>query len=183
MNRLILLAPVLLAACNSGPAVTAQNASVGEVAEQVAKAQAGGQFIAPGRWEATMTIEKLEIPGMPPEMAKKMESHMGKGRVIVSCLTPEEVKKPKEGFFGGQEGNCRYDRFTMADGKIDGEMKCSGDGANRTMTMTGTYSPDTYTMSVSSTGQGTADNPMGAMSMKMTMAAKRTGACTGKEDQ
>lgn len=183
MKTLIWAAPLALAACNSGPAITAQNASVSDVAKQVATAQANGQFISPGRWESTMTIDHLDIPGMPPGMAAKMNGHMGKGRSFVSCLTPEEVRKPKEGFFGGGDGACRYDRFMMAGGKIDAVMTCVGEGARRRMTMAGTYSADSYSMAMTSEGKGDAGNPMGSMSMKMRMTARRTGACTGSEDK
>ena len=80
---------------------------------------------------------------------------------------------------GGSNG-CRYDHFTMSGGKIDAAMKCTGNGATRTMTMQGNYSPDHYHMAIASTGSGAG--PAGGMSMKMEMDAKRTGACTGKED-
>jgi hypothetical protein len=181
MTRRVYLMTIMvaLAACSSKPSVTAENASVSEVAEKVAKVQADGQFIAPGRWESTMTIREMTMPGLPPEMAETMKGHMGQKKTAVSCLTPQDVKKPKEGFFGGANSGCRYDRFIMADGKIDGVMKCSGQGMERTMTMSGNYAPDTYNMTVASegTGQGPA-----AMTMKMTLEAKRTGACTGKEE-
>jgi Protein of unknown function (DUF3617) len=171
---------VALSGCSKSPSVTAQNASVGEVAEKVAEVQAGGQFISPGRWESTMTIREMTVPGLPPEMAERMKAHMGQAKSFISCLTPEEVKQPEEGFFGGANSGCRYERFSMADGKIDGVMKCSGQGMERTMAMSGNYSPDTYNMAVSSEGKGQGP---AAMTMKMTLEAKRTGACTGKEEQ
>ena len=180
MKRFAVLAPLILAACNSSPSVTAENASVGEVAEKVAKVQGGGAFISPGRWESTMTIREMSVPGLPPEMAEKMKAHMGQAKSFISCLTPEEVKQPKAGFFGGVNEGCKYERFTMGDGKIDGVLKCSGQGMERTMAMSGTYSPDTYSMAVSSEGKGQGP---AAMTMKMTLDAKRTGACTGKEEQ
>lgn len=180
MKQLCLITPLVLAACSSSPTVTAQNASVGEVAEKVATAQAGGQFVSPGRWEATMTVNEMSMPGLPPEMAEKMKAHMGQAKTFVSCLTPEEAQKPKEGFFGGHDSNCHYERFSMGGGKIDSVMKCSGEGMSRTMSMAGSYGPDNYNITVSQ--QGTGQGPAG-MTMKMTMAAKRTGACTGKEDQ
>jgi Protein of unknown function (DUF3617) len=184
MKRVVLCAGLVLAACNSDPSVTAQNASTGEVAAKVAEAQASGGFISPGRWEATMTIDNVSIPDMPPAIAEKMKSAMGKKQTMISCLTPEEAKQPKEGFFGGEGSKaCRYESFTMANGKIASVMKCAGEGMSRTMTMNGTYSADSYRMTVASTGTAGANNPVGAMSMKMSMDARRTGACTGKEDE
>ena len=179
MNRLLPLAALTLAACSSQPTVTAHNASVAEVSNEVEAAVAGGQFISPGRWEAKMTISDMTMPGLPPGMAEKMRGRLGQARTIVSCLTPEEVRAPKGKFFGAMDKSCKYDRFTMAGGKIDSVMTCTTGGMTRTMTMAGTYSPDSYTMAMSSTGTGTGPE---AMSMKMSMAGKRTGACTGKED-
>ncbi len=180
MIRLLPLgALIVLAACSSQPTVTARNASVADVSNKVEAAVAGGQFISPGRWEAKMTIAEMTIPGMPPSMAAKMQGHMGAGRTFVSCLTPEEVRAPKGKFFGAVDKTCRYDRFTMSGGKIDSVMTCTTRGTTRTMTMAGTYAPDSYTMAMTSTGTGTGPE---AMSMKMSMVGKRTGACTGKED-
>ena len=178
MIRLLLLAPFALAACSSQPSVTARNASVAEVSNKVETAVADGQFVSPGRWEAKMTISEMTMPGLPPGMAEKMQGRMGAPRTIVSCLTPEEARAPKGKFFGAMDKSCRYDRFTMAGGKIDSVMTCNAAGRTRTMTMAGTYAPDSYTMAMTSTGSGSGPE---AMSMKMSMVGKRTGACTGKE--
>lgn len=179
MNRLMLLAPFALAACNSQPTVTATNASVAEVAKKVEAANADRQFVSPGRWQSTMTINEMKMPGMPPEFAEQMKAHMGKAKTFETCLTPEEAKRPKGDFFGAQKG-CIYDRFTMGAGKIDAAMTCTAGGAKRTMTMSGTYAPDSYRMTVASEATGGGTGP-DAMSMNMTLDAKRTGACTGKE--
>ena len=177
-HGLILVAPaLLLCGCNKG--VDMKNASASEVADKVKAATADGQFVSPGRWESTMTMIDMTMPGMPPEAAARMKGMMGKPRTFTSCLTEAEAKRPKEDFFsGGDGGNCRYDHFTMSGGTIDAAMSCKEAGAMRTMTMKGTYSPDHYHMAVAATGNGGA---AGGMSMKMEMDAKRTGACTGKE--
>lgn len=180
MKRLILSAPLILAACNSSPTVTATNASVQEVSNKVAAASANGQFVSPGRWETTMKIDEMTMPGMPPAMAEKAKARMAQAKTITSCLTPEEAKAPKGNFFGAQR-DCKYDHYTMAGGSIDAKMVCNVGGQTRTMTLVGTYSPDSYHMTVNSTGSA-APGPMGGMSVKMTMDAKRTGECTGKED-
>lgn len=177
-RAMILLAPaVLLSGCDKG--VEMKNASVSDVAEEV-KAAADGQFVSPGHWESTMTIKEMNMPGMPPEAVAQMKTVMGKAKTFASCLTEADVKKPKEDFFSGGDGQCRYDHFTMSGGKIDAAMKCGVDGAERTMTMQGTYSPDRYHMTMAATGSG--PGPAGGMSMKMEMDSKRTGACTGKEN-
>lgn len=177
---------IALVGCNSQPTVSASNASGEEVAAKMKAAGMDGQFVSPGQWQMTMTINDMRIPGMPAEFAEKMKAHMGKGRTFESCLTPEEARKPKEDFFAKGNGNCRYDRFTMGGGKIDAVMKCTDPGGqaggSRTMTMNGTYGPDAYKMTMASTGEAAPGNPMSGLSMKMAMDAKRTGACTGKEN-
>lgn len=185
MKRLNLLTPLAvataLAGCNSSPSVTATNASVEEVSNKLAAASANGQFLSPGRWETTMTITDMTVPGMPPGATEKMKAQMGKGRTIASCLTPEEAKAPKGNFFGAQS-DCVYDHYTMGGGKIDAKMVCRAEGHSRTVALAGTYGPDTYSMAVDSSASG-APGPMGSVSVKMKMDARRTGACNGTENR
>jgi hypothetical protein len=97
-----------------------------------------------------------------------------------TCLTPEDVKRPKEDFFAGKNNECRYDNFTMGGGKIDAVMHCGKGGATQTMQMAGTYSPDSYQMQMASkveSGKG----EMGAMSMQMRVEANRIGECPAKQ--
>ena len=47
--------------------------------------------------------------------------------------------------------------------------------------MDGSYSPDAYRMDMASKAEGAG--PMGAMTMKMTVDAKRVGACRGSKDE
>jgi Protein of unknown function (DUF3617) len=129
-----------------------------------------------------MTIKEMAIPGMPPEMAEKMKAHMGQGKTFETCLTPAEANKPKADFFAGADKSCRYEKFEMSGGKIDMTMQCARENGKQTMVMNGTYSDNSYQMVMTSTGTGAPGNPMAGMSMKMAMDAKRTGECTGKED-
>ena len=95
---------------------------------------AGDQaFVRPGLWESKVTIEKFDMPGMPPEMAQRMKTMMAQNQEhdFQSCLTPEDVKRPKEDFFAGKNNKCRYDHFTMGGGKIDAAMHCGGKDGER----------------------------------------------------
>lgn len=172
-----------LAACNRDPQVDARNASVSEVAEKVRKAGAGDDFVRPGLWESKVTVEQLDMPGMPPEMASRMKSMMAERQPqsFKSCLTPEDVKQPSEDFFAGQNKSCRYDRFTMGNGKIDAVMRCGGEQATQVMEMAGTYSPDAYRMQMSSKVEAAAKGAEGSMAMRVRVDARRVGECTGKE--
>jgi len=174
VKHIVMLLPLVLAACNSGPNVTAKNASVEEVQNKVADAAASGNFISPGAWESKIVAD-IEMPNMdkmPAETVKAMKEKMQQGQTVTSCVTPEEVKSPKAGMFGGDK-SCRYDHFTMAGGTIDAKMTCDRAGQKQVMTVKGTYSATTYHTEVKTEGAG------GKFSA--TVDAKRTGQCTGKE--
>jgi len=175
-RRLAALALVgALSACNQG-GVTAKNESAEKVAEKIAAApQITPQ---PGRWESTVKIDKFDMgEQMPPQMQAAMQKAMGGEKVFASCLTTEEAKKPKAGFFHGASG-CTYDTFTMAAGHIAGVMSCKQGGSTQRVKMQGTYDPASYQMHIDSEAQ----LPEGhAMSTSMTITSKRVGECTGKE--
>lgn len=169
------LSILALGACNQTKKVEAKNESVASVADKVAKSDIRFE---PGRWESQMKLVKMDIPGMPPEAAKAMQQMMGQGRTFASCLTPEEAAKPGGKFFGSESKTCTYDTFTMGGGRIDAKMSCkSGEGV-QALTLAGTYTPQTYDMTVSVKGKGPAGKDV---DMQMALAAKRTGECTGKE--
>ena len=176
---IVLLAALPLAACSNDPEVEARNASPEEVAEQVAEARGAETFVRPGKWRSTVQIEEFELPGAPPEAASAMRNMHNKAQVYESCLTPEEARRPKEKFFAGEGKNCRYDRFTMGNGKIDAVMKCDGEGMDQTMAMQGSYGPDAYQMQMSMKAEAGA-GPPGGLTMKMRVEAKRIGECDGK---
>lgn len=183
MRLIALIACALpLAACNSSPKIDERNASVAEVAQKVREAGTTDAFVRPGRWESKVTIEQFEIPGMPPEMAQRMKAMMAEKQEhdFVTCLTPEDVKRPKEDFFAGKNNECRYEHFTMGGGKIDAVMRCDNNsGGAPVMQMAGTYSPDAYQMQTSMKMTGTGGE--GGMSMQLRIDAHRAGECTGKE--
>lgn len=179
MRMMLLLACALpIAACNSSPEIDEKNASVEDVAAKVREASGSGSFVRPGEWESKVTIENFEIPGMPPEAVKQMRAAVAQNQQqnFSSCLTQEDVKQPKGKFFTGNE-QCRYDHFTMGDGKIDASMRCpAGQGMTQVMTMNGTYAPETYDMRMTMTGEG-AQGPAGQMKMAMRVQSKRVGEC------
>lgn len=184
MKRVVLIAGIAaLAACSKSPQVDAKNASVEEVAQKVREAGADGTFVNPGKWQSKVTIEEFEVPGMPPEMAQRMKATMAKfqERGFETCLTKEEARRPKEDFFTGKNDRCRYDHFTMGDGKIDAQMRCGGEGGGtQVMAMIGTYAPDSYDMRMAMTREGGPPASAGT-TMKMRIKARRLGECTGNE--
>lgn len=181
----MIMALAASAACNRDPQVDVKNASVAEVADKVRKSGAGESFVRPGLWESKITVEQLDMPGMPPEMAGRMKQMMAQNQPKASknCLTPEDVKKPKEDFFAGKNKGCRYDRFTMGGGKIDAVMRCGDEQATQVMEMTGTYSPNSYQMRMSNKVEAAAKGAEGSMAMRMRVDARRVGECSAKDSE
>ncbi len=182
MRALLLMLTVAvtaLAGCNRSPSIEAHNASAADVAKKVAAAGGVESFIRAGKWQTSVTIDSIDAPGMPPAAKSQIRAN---AQTVGSCVTPEQAKKPTPEMFSGDRGNCRYDRFAMGGGKLDMVMRCSGGhamGVGSTMTMTGTYDPDNYHMSMTSkTETGAPD--MGPMTMKMHLDARRIGECDAK---
>jgi hypothetical protein len=171
-----------LAACNQSPKIDEKNATTAEIAQKVREAGFTGSMVRPGLWHSKVTIEKFDMPGMPPEMAERMKVMMAEnqGHDFQTCLTPEDVKHPKEDFFAGRNNECRYDHFAMGDGKIDAEMHCGKDSGTSTMRMAGSYSPENYTMHMASEVDA-SDEAEHAMQMQMRVEAHRVGECGAKQ--
>lgn len=180
-----IVSALLLAACNKSPEIHEKNISVGDVAQKVRDAGVGdGGFLDPGQWRTVSTLEEMKIPGASAEtqaFMKRMSSSTA-NTTVEYCLTPEEARKPSGKFFAGKEsGNCRYESFDMSGGKMNAVMRCQGEPSGTvTMTMSGTYSSDSY---VSHGEMKVEGSPQGAMSMKMRTEAKRIGECTAKTAQ
>lgn len=176
---ILALGTFALAGCGSQEdTIEAENESAESVAEKVAKSNIRP---TPGRWEAKMTIEKLEMPDMPPEMKDMMKKQLGSAQTFSSCLTPEQAAKPNAEFFRGSESSgCTYDKFEMGGGKIDAAMTCDQNGQTQNMTMNGTYSEESYDINVNVDG---AAAPNQSMAMTMAISARRVGECNGKEGQ
>jgi hypothetical protein len=171
-----------LVACNKQPEIKATNASVEEVAQKVQTASAGQSFVRPGLWQSKVTIQQIDMPGMPPEIAQRMNATMARNQSheSSSCLTSEDVKRPKGDFFAGKHNECRYDHFTMSGGKIDALMHCRGAGGGQIMQLAGSYSPDSYQMQMSTKTEGGGQAEKG-MAMRMRVDAHRVGECSAQK--
>ena len=165
------VAAATLAGCNSSDTIEARNESAESVAQKVAKSDIRPN---PGKWESKMTLEKIEMPGMPAEMQGMMKQQLGKVTTSTSCLTPDEANRPDAKFFQpGDASGCTYKTFNMGGGKIDAEMVCEEGGMQQNMKMNGTYSGDAYTMHVSSEGKLEGQT----MAMAMTIESRRVSEC------
>jgi len=170
-----------LAACSSG----ADSDGDGKISQEEAVAEAKSLKLEPGNWESKVEIVDVNFDKakLPPEARGMTEALMkamvGKVTTSKNCLTPEEAANPDAGFLtGGEKKDCEYKRFDLSGGKIDAAMICKGDqqGQQGEFTLSGDYSPTSYTMAmvmnISSPGTGT-------MVIKAKNASRRIGACEG----
>jgi hypothetical protein len=176
------IAPALMvAACNKGPEVDLHNASANQVTQAVKQSgmMASNSMVEPGLWQSKVTVQEMNIPGMPPQYADKMKQSIAAHRNDTNkhCITEADVKKPKEDFFGADK-TCRYAHFTMGGGRIDIQMVCKQENMTQTTNMSGSYTPTTYSLDMNSSGSG----PQSGMTMKMHVDAQRVGECTTKDD-
>lgn len=176
MNRTILapLTMLALAACNNQPSVSLTNASGEEVAKAVAESGGGGAAVLrAGQWETTAEVLEAEIPGIPAAARDQMTKSQIK--TTSYCMTPEEAKAPKGDFLSGESGgNCTYSNFTMAGGRIESTMRCTGpDGSESAVVeMNGTFTPEAIAAESSMTMGGER-----GMKMRVKIASKRVGDC------
>jgi hypothetical protein len=186
LMRLILLAAsgLMLAACDSGPDVDLTNATPAEVAKAMKDSGATRSMVRPGKWSSTVSVVEMNSPGMPAEMQAQMKAQLGQPRTVEACLTADQVDNP-ERMIGNVPASCKYDRYTMGDGKMNGTMRCEHQGMVQQMTVAGTYSNDRYSLTIdnkTSVAQGAVPGqPAGGMSMKMKVDSRRLGECDGTE--
>lgn len=179
MKKLLLALPLLcLAACDGEPDVDLKNATPSEVVEEMREA-GSATFLNPGKWQHTVTLVEMDVPGMAPEARSMMQDAMNRVQQYAHCLTPEQAKKPSEDFFTKVDQNCRYEHFNWGGGKIDMKLNCTVPEGRMTMVQTGEYRPDAFSMEVTQVVEMT-DAPRG-MTIKAKVDAKRTGDCDGKE--
>ena len=113
-----------LAACNKGPEVDLHNADTNQVSEGRGAVRRDDQR-CDGRARPVEVEGQRARHGYPRHAAPvRGEDETGRWRRAGNkssqhCIKPgEDVKKPKEGFFGADQA-VRYDHFTMGGGKID----------------------------------------------------------------
>lgn len=171
-----LMAALALTACKKD-SVVAHDESAESVAKKVAESDIR---MKPGRWEASMKMDKMDMPNLPPQAKEMMNKQIGVTQTYASCLTPEQAERPAADFFKKGATNCTYDKFVMAGGKLDAAMVCKERAAEMKLGMTGTYSETDYALTMNMQGEVQPGMPM---STQMTVAARRVGECTGSEEQ
>jgi hypothetical protein len=171
------LVPLALAGCKKNE-VEMKNASIEEVAKKMQDSGVAKTTLKPGMWQATVKLNNISAPGAPPEVEKGMRGSIGQARTMSECLSEADAKKPFERFVEGLNGDCKYDHFTMGDGKIDTKLVCTTQGQTREMTMQGSYGPENYNLQMMTEASG---GLVKRINMTMTLEAHRTGECPIKK--
>ncbi|MEI9850952.1 MAG: DUF3617 domain-containing protein [Sphingomonas sp.] len=134
----------------------------------------------PGKWESRIELLDMQMPGMekmPPAMAEQLKAKMAEARVVSSCMTPEDAKRPGSEMFTGDRNNkCTFSNYTLAGGRIDATMVCREPQGEMTMRMTGTFAPESFVVENEVTGKSAA----GAMHSRARVTGKRVGDCDAK---
>lgn len=169
----VCLVALALSAC--GPSAREDQAGDATGNSQDAAAETAFQM-QPGRYRTTVSVESIEIPGMPAAMADQMMAMMAKASAQESCITPQRAQRGldvvKEQMARGQ---CNYARFDAAEGKLDAAFTCqTGEGMAMTATSRGTYSSTGSTVKVDAALSG----PQGkTMHVVQTVTTERIGDC------
>jgi hypothetical protein len=143
----------------------------GDAAETASASGGGAAQIQPGEWEVTMETLNIEAPNMPPEAAAMMKKTMGEKNTTRQCITAEEAA----GDFTApdQEADCTRQGFSLAGGRIQGSMTCTGEGGKVTVTMAGQHSGTSYDM----TSKIASENEAGSMTIETRNTGRRIGDC------
>ena len=177
---LLAMAALGLAACDRGPEVDLSNATPAEVAKAMKDSGATRAMVRPGKWSSTVTVVEMNNPGIPPEIQQQMKARLGQPRTVEACLTADQVDNP-ERMTGAVPASCRYQRYTLGDGKMNGTMRCETNGMVQEMSVAGTYSKDRYSLTIDNRTtvppEAVAGQPVGSMSMKMKVDSRRLGEC------
>lgn len=172
MRVLVGLALVLLAAaCSKG---TDRDAD-GKLSHTEVAAEARKLRLDPGQWETTTRIDAIAVPGVSADM---MKAATATPTTTANCITPAQAASPDANLLSGTaDANCTYQRFSMADARIDAAMTCDPPGVPGTMAMTlaGSYAPTRFSMRMDMKSEGTGP---AAVTMKATVEGRRIGACS-----
>ncbi len=131
----------------------------------------------PGKYRTTMAIQKIEVPGMPPQMAERMKAMMSKAASAESCVTPEAAKRGLDVMKEQMaKGKCQFEKFEASGGTLDTAFTCqSGQGLTMKATSHGTFSPTGSQVQVVRDMAGPGGK---TMHVEQTVTTERVGECS-----
>lgn len=120
--------------------------------------------IEPGLWETAVRVEAMQIPNLPPELAKSLGEQT---HTIRNCVKAADLERTPERVFAVTKGDCSYSNFRMQDGSVSGTLTCKG---GVTSQLSGRYTPTSY--------QATTRTVIkGGMTSTSVASGRRIGPC------
>ena len=174
------VAAAALAACGSAPDGGSNGTEAAKsersVAAKMAAAGAAMPRPDPGLYRTTVEVVEFDMPGAPKGAAEMIRDSMKQDRTSEYCVTQADVEKGyKDMVRRSQQGDCTFQRFDVAGGRIDAAMTCRAErGGTSEITMSGkagrTSSDMDMTMKMELPG-------MGRSTMRMKSRSERVGPC------
>jgi hypothetical protein len=186
-NRMHLLCAVALGAV----ALSSCNGGSGNTAATAAPA-AGAYSQQPGNYETTIRITEASLQGFPPEMQQQIDQARQQPMTQTQCIpfgfSMDSMSLRNLRFTLPQNiGGCNVAEVKLEGGSMSGSLSCeirnlpqgrpdAPRAINASMTYSGTYSADTYNMTI----QGEATEPGNDSrrgNVKVEIASRRVGDC------
>lgn len=189
------IAVLLIAGCNSqnkaGNAAAANQAAANGAAMAASTgAPAAPDRMSPGRWEMSVRVASVEMPGATPDMQAQLRARpLPPAQTQISCVTPEEAANPVASFqreLTQDQPNlaCDVGESAFGGGRIRIALSCrSPDGqADQRLAMVGSFTASSVQLAVSidaSTPDGNGQAQ--AIRAQSTLTGRRVGECNGTE--
>jgi hypothetical protein len=160
MRKLLLLAPLALAACGGGSDGETKNESAGPV-----------NGVAAGLWELSTEVTSFQSTddGQP-----RINTPEGSTSTETVCVGEEE--RPPTELLSGPGLACTYSNYYLRNGRLNVSMNCTREGVAGTagMSVDGRVQADTLELNRSLTTYFTAD---GDVQIVSRVTGRRTGDC------
>jgi hypothetical protein len=117
-----------------------------------------------GMWETTVQVGAMQIPNLPPELARSLA---GQTHTIRNCITAADLQRTPERVFASTKGDCSYSNFSMQAGSVSGTLTCKGGVVSQ---MSGRYTPTTFETT-------SKTNIKGGISSTSVARGRRVGSC------
>jgi Protein of unknown function (DUF3617) len=148
-----------------------------------------------GKWKNEVELETLKLTGVPAEykaQAAQLEAQAKQQFAsqvgllnAEECLSKEGAAKENiaeeiaQGMTGSPGANCKFDKNSVANGKIELVGKCSMQGKEMNVSVTGTTTPKKVdaVMAINAEASGSGATLQPGMEMKMKVSRTQIGSC------
>jgi hypothetical protein len=173
LAMLPLLAAIVLQGCGQSSDKSAAAASSGNATAASAALDEDNFKVKPGKYRSTINITKLDLGGMPAQVAAAMPRQSS----YEYCVTPEQAAKGIEALKHQMaKGSCQFESFKASGGTVDSVFSCTAEGGFAMRSVShGSYNESGSDVVV------TADTklPGGrSMHVEQSVKAQRIGDCT-----